>query len=122
MSLDYSNLLTVVKHWLEDRHRSYLCKGVNCDFCRQKITKRLRHQASVIIDGESHRWEFGDEVYTALLKLKTVEGWKKFTVIHQGYGSHARDIISAEPPKHNLVNQTTYNQFTSGRYGHLVNQ
>jgi len=116
ISLDCANLVTVYKHWIEDKQRSFLCKGEGCSWCLQKFPARIRHQAKVIIEGESLMWEFGEEVYSALAKLRNVEGWKKFTITHLGYGRKARDIITVEAPR-----QKKYNKYTSGKYGHLVN-
>lgn len=95
VSLDFDNLATVEKHFIEARCRSFLCKGEKCDFCSQGIPKRIRHQAEILIAGDRYKWEFGEEVFASLLKLPAVEGWVKFTITRLGSGRKARDIINS---------------------------
>ncbi len=115
--IQISSIQEVVKHYVEQRGRSYLCYGDNCAFCRDAIPRRSRYIAQITFHGETLKWEFSQELHRAICRLPVEkDGSSKATVMRSGRGKQTRYQIHAagksQPP--------LFNKYLSGRYGHLV--
>jgi len=107
---------TVMKHWLEERNRSYLCQGEGCAHCKAGSQPRQRYQVTVIRDGASLRWEFGDEVRTQIASLRFEDGMAKATITRIGSGRKTRYQVFASLG----VGSAVDDKYITGKYGHLV--
>ena len=115
MTLAMSTLIYQVKHFSEERYRSYLCSGLSCSYCQRKAPKRIRYQVEVMIDGQHLRWEFSEEVFNTISRLKTVDGLLNITVSRYSAGRKTRYQIRQEQ-----LSIPAVNRFTTGKYGHMV--
>lgn len=106
-----------IKHFVEERGRSYLCYGDDCTFCGDGIPKRSRYVARITFHGETLKWEFGAELYRAIKQLPAEKGLAKATVIRSGRGKKTRYQVRSTDKSQR---SSSYNKYTSGRYGHLV--
>lgn len=98
MSLALKSITEIVKHFIEARNRSYLCKGPDCDLCRQGLRQRYRYQAKIIIDGENLTWEFGEDIYKDIAKQPATAGFVNLKVTRLGLGTRTQyQIRSYEP-------------------------
>lgn len=117
ITIQISSIREVVKHYVEERGRSYLCYGDNCSFCNDKIPRRSRYVARITFHGETLKWEFSTELYRAIKRLPSKKGVAPAIVIRSGRGKKTRyQVRSADKSQRSAV----FNKYTSGRYGHMV--
>jgi hypothetical protein len=113
-----SSIQEVAKHYVEERGRSYLCYGDDCDFCNAGMPRRNRYVAQIIFHGETLKWEFSQELYRVIRRLTLKkDGSVKFTVMRSGRGKQTRYRIYVTGKSQS---SPSFNEYQSGRYGHLV--
>ena len=116
LSIHVPSIEEVVKHWIDNKGRSFLCTGKDCLSCKDGVAKRFRYVSSVIVKGEAMRWEFGEDLNRSICKLPQLEGFAKFVVIRQGTGRHTRYLVR-ESSEHDPLRLSKFN---TGKYGHLI--
>lgn len=119
LSINIPSITTVTKHFVLADNRSYYCQGALCDLCLDGVPKRTRYQAEVISQGQSLRWEFGDDVYRQVHKLSTTEGYAAATITRSGQGQRTRYTIRPQSEA-NTPHARERDKYIHGRYGHMV--
>lgn len=94
LRLHKTSIVSVWKHFLESRGRSFLHNEPDCPLCQDYGPPRLRYQAKVIIKGESLNWEFGEEAYQAIQEVDDLEGWVRIVVTRLGRGRRTTYQVS----------------------------
>jgi hypothetical protein len=110
VTLSRPTVTPLMKHWDDNRRRSYLCTGQTCLMCSSGIPQRQRWTCTLFAAGRAIRWEFGADVSIGLQGLPLVE-MLAVTVAKIGTGRMARTTIS-------LSNEV--DKYITGKYGHMV--
>lgn len=109
LSLHRPSIKSVFKHWIAEKGYSVICTGINCSYCQHTIPKRPRYNASILIDGEGFRWEFGDEVYLQLPESTNKHGWLNLKITRAGSARRTKyNVIEYDP---DLPSDTPLNIF-----------
>ena len=80
----------VIKHYVEEQGRSYLCQGENCTFCAEDIPRRVRYIVEITFHGETLKWEIGEMLCRLIRRLHAQNGIARATVIRSGKGKNTR--------------------------------
>lgn len=86
LSLDI-DIQSVEKHFVDFRNRSFLHSGVNCEMCARGLPKRIRYVARCIYDGQSLKWEFGEDVYRKIKLYISDDPFVNLSVTRLGTGA-----------------------------------
>ena len=125
MIIPVATIKQVFKHFIVERNRSYLCTGDNCGFCKGGAARRSRYQCTAFIEGMTHQWEFGDDVYRSISTITaTAAGMIDITVTRMGDSRRTSYQVSvrvaAPPPRIPADSGRDPDKYLNGRYGHMV--
>lgn len=90
-TIDLSSVESVAKHWTG--RRSELCLGQGCAHCLAGNPKRWRYQATVIVEGETLQWEFGEESLRDLNRVPHEINWAHISITRTGEGRNTRHRV-----------------------------
>ncbi|MGQ9676553.1 MAG: hypothetical protein ACUVX1_12900 [Chloroflexota bacterium] len=81
-TINFPSIKSVAKHWTGQR--SELCLQQGCPHCAAGIPKRWRYQASLIVDGSTLQWEFGERTMTDLTTVPHDTNFGRITITRIG--------------------------------------
>lgn len=90
-TIDLSSVESVAKHWTG--RRSELCLGQGCAHCLAGNPRRWRYQATVIVEGETLQWEFGEESLRDLNRVPHEINWAHISITRTGEGRNTRHRV-----------------------------